>query len=83
MNILDIIVLILLIWAIYNGFRDGIVVQLGGLAGLFIGIYLAFRYLDSKIPARPRSSNGGGNRGNGGNHNNRNRGNNNRSNGGS
>ena len=44
MNILDIIVLILLIWAIYNGFRDGIVVQLGGLAGLFIGIYLAFRY---------------------------------------
>ena len=48
-----------------------------------LGIYLAFRYLDSKIPARPRSSNGGGNRGNGGNHNNRNRGNNTRSNGGS
>lgn len=44
MNILDIILLIFLLWAIYSGFKDGIVVQLGGLAGLFIGIYLAFRY---------------------------------------
>lgn len=44
MNILDIIALVLLLWAVYSGFRDGIVVQLGGLAGLFIGIYLAFRY---------------------------------------
>ena len=42
--ILDIILGIFLIWAIYRGFKDGIVVQLGGLAGLFIGIYLAFRY---------------------------------------
>lgn len=44
MNILDIILLIFLLWAIYSGFKDGIVVQLGGLAGLFIGIYLASRY---------------------------------------
>lgn len=42
--ILDIILGIFLLWAIYRGFRDGVVVQLGGLAGLFIGIYLAFRY---------------------------------------
>ncbi len=44
MNILDIILIVLLLWAAYRGFMDGIVVQLAGLAGLFIGIYLAFRY---------------------------------------
>jgi membrane protein required for colicin V production len=44
MNILDIILLIFLLWAVYQGFKDGVVVQLAGLAGLFIGIYLAFRY---------------------------------------
>lgn len=44
MNVLDIILIIFLLWAIYRGFKDGIVVQLGGLAGLFLGIYLAFRY---------------------------------------
>lgn len=44
MNVLDIILLIFFLWAVYDGFKDGVVVQLGGLAGLFIGIYLAFRY---------------------------------------
>lgn len=44
MTILDIILLLFFLLAIYRGFRDGLVVQLGGLAGLFIGIYLAFRY---------------------------------------
>lgn len=33
-----------MLWAVYRGFREGIVVQLGGLAGLFIGVYLAFRF---------------------------------------
>lgn len=44
MNVLDIILIVFLLWAVYRGFRDGIVVQLGGLAGLFIGIYFAFRH---------------------------------------
>jgi membrane protein required for colicin V production len=44
MNILDIIVTIPLIWALYKGFKDGIIVQLGGIAGLFLGAWLAFRF---------------------------------------
>lgn len=44
MIVLDIILLIPLIWAIWSGFRSGIVVQLGGIAGLLIGVWLAFRY---------------------------------------
>lgn len=42
--ILDIILAIPLIWALWSGFRNGIVVQLGGIAGLLIGVWLAFRY---------------------------------------
>ena len=45
MNILlDIILAIPLIWALWAGFRNGIIVQLGGIAGLLIGVWLAFRY---------------------------------------
>lgn len=45
MNILiDIILAVPLIWAIWAGFRNGIVVQLGGIAGLLVGVWLAFRY---------------------------------------
>lgn len=47
MWVFDIILGIPLIYAAYSGFRDGIVVQLGGIAGLIIGIYLAFRYGDA------------------------------------
>lgn len=36
--------LVPLCWAVYRGFKDGIVVQLGGLAGLLVGVYLAFRF---------------------------------------
>lgn len=44
MNVLDIILIIPLVWAIWSGFRNGIVVQLGGIAGLLMGVWLAFRY---------------------------------------
>ena len=44
MNVLDIILAIPLLWAIYRGFTDGIIVQLGGLVGLFLGVWLAFRF---------------------------------------
>lgn len=43
-TIFDIIVAIPLLWAVYRGFKDGIVVQLGGIAGLLVGVYLAFRF---------------------------------------
>lgn len=43
MNIIDIILLVIAAWAIYNGIRDGLLVQIGGVAGLIIGVWLAFR----------------------------------------
>lgn len=33
-----------LLFAAYTGFRDGILVQLGGIAGLIIGIFVGLRY---------------------------------------
>ena len=44
MNGFDIIAGIPLLYAAYKGFRNGIVVQLCGIAGLLGGVYLAFRY---------------------------------------
>lgn len=45
MNIfLDIILAVPLVWAVWAGFRNGIAVQLGGIAGLFAGVWLAARY---------------------------------------
>lgn len=45
MNILlDIILAVPLIWALWAGFRNGIIVQAGGIAGLLAGVWLAFRY---------------------------------------
>mgnify|MGYP002572934487 FL=1 len=44
MNVFDIIVGIPLLYAAYKGFRQGTAVQLAGLAGLFVGVYLTFRY---------------------------------------
>ena len=44
MNWLDIVIAVPLCWAVYQGFKQGLVVQLVGLAALFVGVYLAFRY---------------------------------------
>ncbi|MBR4148855.1 MAG: CvpA family protein [Rikenellaceae bacterium] len=43
MNIIDIILLVIAVWAFYEGIRDGLLVQIGGIAGLVIGVWLAFR----------------------------------------
>ena len=43
MNIIDIILLVIAAWALYDGIRDGLLVQIGGIAGLVIGVWLAFR----------------------------------------
>ena len=43
MNVFDIIVGIPLLYAAYKGFRQGTAVQLAGIAGLFLGVFLAFR----------------------------------------
>lgn len=44
MNIIDIVLLALGAWAVYAGFRDGLVVQAGGILSLAVGLWLAFRY---------------------------------------
>ena len=44
MSALDIIIAVLLLWAVYKGFTDGVIVQLGGIVGLLLGVYLAFRF---------------------------------------
>ncbi|HIZ86512.1 MAG TPA: CvpA family protein [Candidatus Coprenecus stercoravium] len=44
MTVIDIIILILLALAIFKGLKDGLVRQVGGIAGLFLGIFLAGRF---------------------------------------
>ena len=44
MNWIDIILVIPLLWAVWRGFRDGVIAQLGGIAGILLGVWLAFRF---------------------------------------
>ncbi len=43
MNPVDIVLILPLLWAIYAGFKEGVVVQVLGIAGLLLGVWLAFR----------------------------------------
>ncbi len=42
MNWIDIIIIVPLLWALYRGWRSGIVPQVGVIAGLVVGIALAY-----------------------------------------
>lgn len=44
MNWLDIILFIPLLYAVWVGFRDGVIVQLGGIVAILIGVFLAFKF---------------------------------------
>lgn len=44
MNTIDLIVCIILVLAVWNGWRQGFVVQICSLAGLLAGIWIASRY---------------------------------------
>lgn len=44
MTVIDIIILILLALAVFKGIKDGLVRQVGGIAGLILGIFLAGRF---------------------------------------
>lgn len=46
MNVLDIILAILLAVGAISGFRKGIISQLCGLAGILLGVWLAFKFSD-------------------------------------
>lgn len=40
----DIVIIGMLVWAFFSGLRNGIAVQLCGIAGLLAGVYLALRF---------------------------------------
>lgn len=42
MNWIDIVIIVPLIWALWSGYRNGIIHQVGVLAGLIVGIALAY-----------------------------------------
>ena len=44
MNVIDIIALAALAWAVFNGWRHGMIFQIGTLAGIIIGFWVAGRY---------------------------------------
>lgn len=44
MNVVDIIILVIAALAVFKGLKDGLVRQVGGIAGLFIGIYMAYKF---------------------------------------
>lgn len=44
MNIIDIIICAIAAVALFKGFRDGLVRQVGGIAGLLLGIFLASKF---------------------------------------
>lgn len=47
MNIIDIILAIVLIWALINGLRKGLISQACTFVGLLLGVWLAFKFNDS------------------------------------
>lgn len=46
MSILDIVILVILAYFGFAGFRNGLLREVLGLAGVVAGLFLAFRYLD-------------------------------------
>ena len=46
MNILDIILAIVLVWALISGLRKGLISQASSFVGLLLGVWLAFEFND-------------------------------------
>ncbi len=46
MNIIDIIIAIVWVWALVSGLRKGLISQASSFAGLLIGVWLAFKFND-------------------------------------
>lgn len=43
MNYLDIILILIIIWAAFRGYSSGFIIQLSGLLALIIGVYVAYK----------------------------------------
>ncbi len=48
MNWIDIVIILPLLWALYSGWRNGIIIQVGVIAGLVVGIALTY-FLGSSL----------------------------------
>ncbi len=46
MNVIDIVIGIPLLWAVYNGFKKGLIVEVSSLVALVLGIYGAIHFSD-------------------------------------
>jgi len=44
MNLLDIIIAVPLLWALYRGFSKGFIIELATLAGLILGVYFGIHF---------------------------------------
>lgn len=44
MNIIDILVSLVLVWSLWSGWRNGILVQLSGIVGVVLGTWMAYRF---------------------------------------
>lgn len=42
--IIDLIIAIPIIWAAYKGYKDGVWVQLGGIAGVILGVWIGYHF---------------------------------------
>lgn len=46
MSIIDLVIGLILVWAVYNGWRQGLVLQLCSLAGIVAGAWLGIRFAE-------------------------------------
>jgi membrane protein required for colicin V production len=46
LNTLDILIALPLIWALYRGFTKGFIIEAASLAGLVLGVYIAYQFSD-------------------------------------
>src|SRR5690625_7278871 len=46
MNILDLLILLPIAFFAYRGFKNGLIREVLGIAGIVLGVFLAFRYMD-------------------------------------
>lgn len=63
MGIIDLIVLLTLLFALWNGWSKGVIVQIIGLAGLFLSGWLAFKFgtaIGNHLPLDPDIASIGG-----------------------
>lgn len=44
MNTFDIIVIIILVWSLWSGWKNGILIQLSGIIGIVLGAWVAYKF---------------------------------------